>query len=81
MNQVMQAFENDKSNWQLRVGVMTKQYDYSKYVRKDNTPEKAKELGYLDARELYPELKPRSFKEFVGDLLDGKVGRPYSRAV
>lgn len=54
---------------------MSKQYEYCKYVRKDNTPEKAKELGYLDARELFPDVQPRCFKEFVGDLLGGKDGK------
>ncbi|KAF8858696.1 NAD(P)-binding protein [Acephala macrosclerotiorum] len=79
--QLKQAFANDKNNLQIRIGFYTTQYSYSKYVRKDNTPENAKYLGYLDARELYPDLKPRSFKDFVGDLLDGKVQRPYANGV
>jgi hypothetical protein len=78
VRQVTQAFANDKANFQLRIGVMSSQYTYSKYVRKDNTPEYANYLGYLDARKLYPDLKPKSFKQFVGDLVDGKVQRPYS---
>ncbi|KAJ6575850.1 hypothetical protein B0H10DRAFT_2236693 [Mycena sp. CBHHK59/15] len=53
-------------------------YNYSKYVRGDNTPAYATYLGYLDARELYPEFRPRSFKDFVGELLDGKAAKPYS---
>ena len=57
---------------------MSAQYSYSKYVRGDNTPEYAKYLGYLDARELYPDFKPTTFKEFVVELLDGKVPRPYA---
>ncbi|CZR63605.1 related to Isoflavone reductase homolog P3 [Phialocephala subalpina] len=79
--QLLQAFENDKTNVRLRIGVMSTQYAISKYVRRDNTPENAKSLGYLDARELYPDLKPKSFKEFVGDLVDGKVQRPYAKGM
>jgi hypothetical protein len=54
------------------------QYLYSKYVRGDNTPEHAKYLGYLDARELYPDIKPRSFKSFFEELVAGKVQKPYA---
>ncbi|KAJ7639900.1 hypothetical protein B0H17DRAFT_1216760 [Mycena rosella] len=52
-------------------------YQYSKYVRGDNTPTYAAYLGYLDARELYPDFRPRSFKEYVGELLEGKAVKPY----
>ena len=54
------------------------QYAHSKYVRRDNQPKVAKELGYLDARELYPDFKPISFREFLAELLDGKIKQPYS---
>ena len=54
------------------------EYEFSKYVRMDNRAVYARYLGYLDARQLYPDFKPSSFEEFVGDLLDGKVKRPYS---
>lgn len=53
------------------------QYGVSKYIRRDNTPANAKYLGYLDARELYPDFKPISFSEYVGEVLDGKGRRPY----
>ncbi|KAF7342395.1 Glycoside hydrolase [Mycena venus] len=56
------------------------EYEFSKYVRTDNTPEYAKYLGYLDARELYPEFKPKTFREFLGELFEGKVENPYKRS-
>lgn len=59
-------------------GMYTAQYAHSKYVRRDNQPKAAKELGYLDAQELYPDFKPRAFREFLGDLLDGKIVKPYA---
>lgn len=52
-------------------------YYYSLAVRGDDTPEKAKYLGYLDARQLYPDLQPRSWKEYVEELLAGNVKSPY----
>jgi hypothetical protein len=75
----VEQFNKEPENMMNRNTVYIMQYAYSKYVRKDNTPEYAKYLGYLDARELYPDLNPKSFREFVVDLLDGKVLRPYSK--
>lgn len=60
-------------NWLIMV-----QYAHSTYVRQDNQPKVAKQLGYLDARELYPDLKPISFREFLAELLDGKIEKPYA---
>jgi hypothetical protein len=57
--------------------VASAEYEYSKYVRTDNRAIFARYLGYLDARELYPDLKPKIFVDFVQDLLDRKVQRPY----
>lgn len=51
------------------------EYAYSKFVRGDNSPEYAKYLGYLDARDLYPEFVPQSFEAFAKELLDGKAGK------
>ncbi|KAJ6544123.1 hypothetical protein B0H19DRAFT_1267431 [Mycena capillaripes] len=52
-------------------------YQYSKYVRGDNTPASAAYLGYLNARELYPDFQPKKFTEFARELLDGKIELPY----
>ncbi|KAJ5753393.1 uncharacterized protein N7511_007546 [Penicillium nucicola] len=54
------------------------QYNYSKYVRCDNSPESAKSLGYLNARELYPDFKPVTFGDFLSEVLDGKGVNPYA---
>lgn len=39
------------------------EYSYSLYVCGDNTLEKAKIAGALDARELYPDFKPVTLEE------------------
>jgi hypothetical protein len=54
------------------------QYIVSKYVRRDNSPENAKYLGYLDARELYPDFKPTKFEQVVEETLAGKGMSLYS---
>jgi hypothetical protein len=53
------------------------QYLHSKYVRQDNQPCYAKFLGYLDGRELYPDLSLISFREFFAEVLSGKGRKPY----
>ncbi|KAJ7473942.1 hypothetical protein FB451DRAFT_1351479 [Mycena latifolia] len=68
----------EPENRLARVGVFKADYNYSKYVRGDNTPPYAVYLGYLDARELYPDFKPRSFRDFVEELLAGKAVKPYA---
>jgi hypothetical protein len=59
-------------------GAYAADYEYNKYVRGDNIPAYATYLGYLNARELYPNFQPKAFKEFLCELLDGKVARPYA---
>ncbi|KAH7029738.1 uncharacterized protein B0I36DRAFT_364224 [Microdochium trichocladiopsis] len=45
-------------------------YQRSWGARGDNTPENAKYLGFLSARELYPEFKPVSLERFVREALE-----------
>jgi hypothetical protein len=72
------SFEKEAENHELFGRLASAEYEYSKYVRMDNKRDYARYLGYLDARELYPNLQPKKFREFVQDLLDGKVRMPYS---
>lgn len=58
------------------VGILS--YAYSKFIRRDNTPENAKYLGYLDSRELYPDFKPIRFEELIKEILEGKAKKPYA---
>lgn len=47
------------------------EYKVSYGIRGDNVPERAAYLGYLNVRELYPDLKTNSFEEFVKALVEG----------
>jgi hypothetical protein len=72
------AHKADPSDSMKTSKVFQTEYIVSKYIRRDNTLENAKYLGYLDARALYPNFKPISFSAFVDELLDGKAARPYA---
>ena len=58
--------------------IVAGQYKYSIGIRGDNTPEHAKYLGYLDARELYPDLEPSSFKSYVERAVEGNTTKVYA---
>lgn len=64
------------------LSLVTAQYWYSMAVRGDNVPEKAKYLGYLIAKDLYPDLQGTSISTYLKDLVEGRadaklyVGRP-----
>ncbi|KAL1968344.1 hypothetical protein VTN77DRAFT_1873 [Rasamsonia byssochlamydoides] len=57
--------------------LISAQYNYSKFVRGDNQPDRAAYLGYLDGRKLYPDFEPISFEAFLKEVVDGKAKRPY----
>lgn len=65
------ALEADPNNIANRYGRYINDYNNSLFIRGDNTPARAKELGALDARELYPDLRVQSLhdytKEFYAD--------------
>lgn len=48
------------------------QYRHSRHVRGDNVPDRARYLGYLDGKTLYPDLKCTSLRDFIRDVADGK---------
>ncbi|KAL2828841.1 hypothetical protein BJY01DRAFT_261444 [Aspergillus pseudoustus] len=75
---VKEIIREDPGNLPVRLTLVPLQYNLSRAVRGDGRPEYAKYLGYLDARELYPDLEPRSFKSFVEEVLDGKAERAYN---
>ncbi|OJJ62817.1 hypothetical protein ASPSYDRAFT_171979 [Aspergillus sydowii CBS 593.65] len=77
LDDALAALSLDPNDPAKRIQVYVVQYMYSKYIRGDNQPRYAKYLGYLDARELYPDLKPVSFRDCFVEVLEGKGKRPY----
>ena len=45
--------------------VIPNEYMYSMHILGENTLENAKRLGYLDARELYPDIPVQSLEEYA----------------
>ncbi|KAJ7982950.1 hypothetical protein DFH06DRAFT_1081071 [Mycena polygramma] len=71
----------DPDNHPAKRLLLREDYEYSKYVRGDNTPAHAAYLGYLNAKALYPDFQPKGFAEFAREVLDGKMERPYKHLV
>ncbi|KAJ5963691.1 Glutathione S-transferase N-terminal [Penicillium vulpinum] len=76
--QAKAALSQNPQDPMKRTVLYISQYKHSKYVRKDNSPAYADYLGYLDARSLYPEFTPLSFREFFVEVLAGKMKKVYS---
>lgn len=70
--------QSDPGNYFLLVGKFWLEYYYSSFIDGDNSREGAKSLGYVLATDLYPDMKPTSFREFFQDILDRKRRLPYS---
>ncbi|KAJ0269911.1 hypothetical protein Brms1b_012369 [Colletotrichum noveboracense] len=56
------------------------QYWHSWAIRGDNTPEYAKYLGYLNTKDLYPDIGFIPFQEYVQEVLYGKGKSVYERS-
>ena len=76
--QAKAALSQDPQDPMKRTFLYLSVYKHSKYVRKDNAPAYAEYLGYLNARSLYPEFTPMSFRDFFAEVLDGKGRKVYS---
>ena len=55
--------------------VISRQCGFSWGVSGDNTPEKARELGYVTSNELWPEMEFVRYRNFLRDVVEGR-GEP-----
>ncbi|UPK92970.1 hypothetical protein LCI18_003905 [Fusarium solani-melongenae] len=55
------------------------QYLRSCGIRGDNNPEYARYLGYMDAKELYPDFKGNTLEKYFQEVLDGKAKSVYKK--
>ncbi|KIL89821.1 isoflavone reductase-like protein [Fusarium avenaceum] len=64
----------DKSDKSLPFifGLAGPQYLYCEWFREDNLPERAKFLGYLNSKDLYPDFEPIKYVDYVDEVLQGK---------
>ncbi|KAJ7676799.1 hypothetical protein DFH06DRAFT_1428616 [Mycena polygramma] len=74
-----EALKADPTDHMAQMMSYRADYDYSTYVRGENTPAYSEYLGYLDGRKFYPDFRPTRFKEFMGQVLEGKAEMPYAQ--
>ncbi|KAF7561481.1 hypothetical protein G7046_g2659 [Stylonectria norvegica] len=53
-------------------GLAVAQILYSIWFRGDNLPESAQYLGYLNAKELYPDFEHKKFEDYVQEVVGGR---------
>jgi len=58
--------------------IFMSQYKRSLFIRGDDTPEHAKYLGYLDGKELYPDVEVEGLETFMKRMLNGEIETIYS---
>ncbi|KAH9908375.1 isoflavone reductase family protein [Xylariomycetidae sp. FL2044] len=64
------TLETDPNNQSALYGLVVNQYFDSWGVRGDSSPESAKKIGYLDFRELYPEVRGKTLRELYKEIVD-----------
>ncbi|GME50028.1 uncharacterized protein LTHEOB_4724 [Neofusicoccum parvum] len=78
LSKAREAIADGSDDPYAMMNVEVLQYVHSWGIEGHNTPEWAEYLGYLNGKELYPDLKGTSLEEFFKLLLDGKAKRLYS---
>ncbi|GME48450.1 hypothetical protein VE00_04286 [Neofusicoccum parvum] len=78
INEMKERMQNDKTDQLAVYKSYWYQYFYSCGVRGDNTPYVAEYLGYLNAKDLYPDFKGLSLGKYLTDVLDGKAKQMYA---
>lgn len=73
-SEILQAKPDDIN---ARGQVVLSQYALSVGIRGENTPDFAKYLGYLDGKELYPDVEFTPFETYVKEVLSGKAKAVY----
>ncbi|UPK92848.1 hypothetical protein LCI18_003783 [Fusarium solani-melongenae] len=78
IKQLQAATQDGQVDYVTLVGRFWLEYYYSSFIDGDNSPEGVERLGFIWAKDLYPELKPTLFKQFFQDILDKKRTLPYA---
>lgn len=68
-NRIQEVIAGDLTDYTTKSGLYWMQYLYSFGIRGDNTPENANYLGYINAKDLYPELGMTSYVDFSKSYL------------
>ncbi|KAF9777023.1 hypothetical protein IL306_004709 [Fusarium sp. DS 682] len=68
---VKKGIAENPSDFSLQLQLAMTGYRYTWAIRGDNTPDHAKYLGYLDAKERYPDVQCKSIREFAKEVIEG----------
>ncbi|KAI0764287.1 NAD-P-binding protein [Trametes elegans] len=68
IEQAKAAFAEDPTNFAAAVALYGAEYMLSMHILGENSLEFAKQLGYLDARELYPDIPKYTLAEFAKEF-------------
>lgn len=69
----MKELETNPKDPVLRVKKVYNQYCLSVGIRGENTPEYAQYLGYLDGKQLYPDVKFIAYEDYLQEVVEGKA--------
>jgi hypothetical protein len=72
------TFTKDPTDMSAMMVIGLTESKYSMGFRADNPPEHAKYLGYLNARELYPDTEVTRLATVMTDMVKGKIRAVYS---
>lgn len=73
VDSVVKELEASPKDPVLRVKKVYNQYCLSVGIRGENTPEYARYLGYLDGKELYPDVNFTPYQDYLQEVVDGKA--------
>ncbi len=73
-----ESLKRDPKDFWVLIKLVENQYWDSWGIRGDNTPENAAYLGYLDAKDLYPDFKGITLAEYYQEIIEGKGRAVYS---
>jgi hypothetical protein len=75
INDGKRRFAPDDPQLLAAIGVL--EYYYSLEIRGDNTPEHAEYLGYLNGKELYPDVQVETLEDYMKGVVGGTIERVY----
>ena len=73
-------YEKNPTDYKSSVPLIWAQYMHSMHFLQENTLENAKKLGYLDARELYPDIPKHTLEKYAQEFYSmPEPGEVYNR--
>lgn len=73
-------YDGGDKSYQDLLGFVVPQYFYSEWHREDNLPERAKYLGYLTTKDLYPDFEYTKFETYLDELVKGAGVPVYAKS-